>query len=108
MSVIAPSKRVNEARPGRQRMPVSIVVLSALLGTLVVGTFAAATAMIANPLEPLGMTTVWLEKAPVDTYFWPDVLPWDNPGHAADFGRPHVPLALEVGSWHRIPYWPQE
>jgi len=42
-----------------------------LLGILSIGTFAAAWAMITDPLEPLGMTTGWLDKAPVDTYFWP-------------------------------------
>jgi hypothetical protein len=52
-------------------MPVSLVMLSALLGVLVIGTIAAAWAMITDPLEPLGMTTEWLENAPVDTYFWP-------------------------------------
>jgi hypothetical protein len=50
---------------------VSIVVLSVLLAVLVVGTFAAAREMITNPLEPFGMTTEWLDKSPVDTYFWP-------------------------------------
>ena len=71
MSVVAPSRRVVKARVSRKRRPVSIVVLSMLLGILGIGTFAAARAMITNPLEPLGMTTEWLEKSPVDTYFWP-------------------------------------
>ncbi|HEX2421156.1 MAG TPA: hypothetical protein VHL55_06130 [Acidimicrobiia bacterium] len=52
-------------------MPVSLVMLTVLLGVLVIGTIAAAWAMITDPLEPLGMTTEWLENAPVDTYFWP-------------------------------------
>jgi hypothetical protein len=71
MSVVAPSKETNKARVTRKRLPGSIVVLSVLLGILVIGTFAAAREMITNPLEPFGMTTDWLEKAPVDTYFWP-------------------------------------
>jgi len=71
MSAIAPPDRASKARVSRKRLPVSIGVLSVLLGILVVGTFAAARAMITNPLEPLGMTTEWLENAPVDTYFWP-------------------------------------
>ena len=71
MSVLAPSRGASKARVGRKRLPVSIVVLSVLLGILLVGTFTAARAMITNPLKPLGMTTEWLEKAPVDTYFWP-------------------------------------
>ncbi len=70
MSVIAPSRGTSKARASR-RLPVSIVVLSVLLGVLVIGTFEAARAMITHPLEPLGMTTEWLESAPVDTYFWP-------------------------------------
>jgi hypothetical protein len=73
MSVIAPSRGATKARISRKRPPLSLDVLSALLGILVIGTFAAAWAMITNPLEPLGMTTEWLEKAPVDTYFWPGI-----------------------------------
>lgn len=71
MSVVAPSRSATKARVNRKRLPVSIVALSALLGILAIGTFAAARAMIANPLEPFGMTTEWLEKSPVETYFWP-------------------------------------
>ena len=71
MSVAAPSRRVSKARVGRKRLPVSVAVLSVLVAVLVVGTFAAAREMITNPLQPFGMTTEWLEKAPVDTYFWP-------------------------------------
>ena len=70
MSVVAP-RPATKARVTRNRLPVSIVALSVLLGILVIGTFAAARAMITNPLEPLGMTTEWLQKSPVDTYFWP-------------------------------------
>ena len=72
MSAIAPSKGASKARESR-RLPLSIVVLSVLLGILVIGTFEAARAMITNPLEPLGMTTEWLEHSPVDTYFWPGI-----------------------------------
>lgn len=71
MSVVAQSRPASKARVSRKRLPVSIVVLSVLLGILVIGTSAAARAMITNPLEPLGMTTEWLEKSPVDTYFLP-------------------------------------
>lgn len=71
MSAIAPSRHANKTRVGRKRRPVSIVVLSVLLGILVVGTFVAAWAMITNPLAPLGMTTEWLENAPVHNFFWP-------------------------------------
>ena len=71
MSVVAPSRQTSKARVSRNRLPVSIVVLSVLLGILAIGTFAAAREMITNPLEPFGMTTEWLEKAPVDTYLWP-------------------------------------
>jgi MFS family permease len=71
MSVAAPSRVASKARAGRSRRPASIVVLSVLLGILGAGTFVASRAMITNPLEPLGMTTEWLEKSPVDTYLWP-------------------------------------
>ena len=73
MSVVAPSERLSKARVGRKRLPVSVAVLSVLVGVLVVGTFAAAREMITNPLQPFGMTTEWLEKVPVDTYFWPGI-----------------------------------
>ena len=71
MSVVAPSRPATQAGATRKRLPVSIVALSVLLGILVIGTFAAARAMIIDPLEPFGMTTEWLEKAPVATFFWP-------------------------------------
>ena len=73
MSAIAPSRVASEARVSRRPLPVSLVVLSVLLGILVIGTFVAAWAMITNPSEPLGMTTEWLDSAPVDTYFWPGI-----------------------------------
>lgn len=71
MSAIAPSRRASKAHVARKRPPLSIVVLSVLLGILTIGTFAAAQAMISNPLEPFGMTTEWLDRAPVDSYLWP-------------------------------------
>jgi len=71
MSVVVPSRRTGTARVSRKRLPVSTIVLSLLLGILVLGTFAATREMLTNPLEPFGMTTEWLDKAPVDTYFWP-------------------------------------
>lgn len=46
MAAIAPSSQASKARVSRKRLPVSIVVLSVLLGILVVGTFTAARAMI--------------------------------------------------------------
>lgn len=71
MSAIAPPRGSSQARVSAKRPPLSIVLLSVLVGVLAIGTFEAARAMITNPLEPLGMTTEWLDNAPVDTYFWP-------------------------------------
>lgn len=71
MSAIAPSRQGKESTRIRPRKPATILVLSVMLGILAIGTFEAARAMITEPLAPLGMTTEWLERAPVDTYFWP-------------------------------------
>lgn len=71
MSAIAPSRQDRETARIRLRRPATVVVLAVMFGILAVGTFEAARAMITDPLAPFGMTTELLEKAPVDTYFWP-------------------------------------
>jgi hypothetical protein len=54
-----------------RRLPGTIVALIGLLALLLVGSLQGGIAMVANPLEPLGMTVAFLEDAPVHTYFWP-------------------------------------
>lgn len=58
---------------GHARLPASIVSLSLLLTALFVGAVQGGVAMVADPLNPLGMTTDWLDRSPVDDYFWPGV-----------------------------------
>ena len=61
-----------ETAPAKaSRPPGSVIGLSVLLGLLVVGALQGGIAMVADPLEPLGMTVEFLEAAPVHTYFWP-------------------------------------
>jgi hypothetical protein len=45
--------------------------LAALLSFLVIGAIQGGWAMITNPESPLGMSTDFLDKAPVSDYFWP-------------------------------------
>jgi hypothetical protein len=71
MSVLARSEQTAETSQLRNRKPATVVALVVFLGILTIGTFEAARAMITDPLTPLGITTEWLEKTPVDTYFWP-------------------------------------
>lgn len=51
--------------------PAGLVALAGLIGILALATFAAAQAMLSDPLGPFGMTTEALERTPVDDYFWP-------------------------------------
>jgi hypothetical protein len=60
-------------RPQTQRMPPTVAWLIGLLALLVVGAVQGGIAMISDPLEPLGMPTSFLDRAPIDTYFWPGV-----------------------------------
>lgn len=55
------------------RVPASIVSLALLLAALFVGAVQGGVAMVTDPLHPLGMTTDWLRRSPVDDYFWPGV-----------------------------------
>ena len=53
--------------------PGSLLWLARLLGLLAVGAFQGGWAMVRDPYEPLGMTIAFLERTPIDTYFWPGV-----------------------------------
>lgn len=55
----------------RSRVPASVRVLTLILGMLVIGAIQGGWAMVANPEDPLGMTTAFLDGTPVDSYFWP-------------------------------------
>jgi hypothetical protein len=60
-----------EARGGLHWPPMSILVLGVLLVLLMVGAIQGGWAMVTNPIDPLGMSLGFLERAPVDDYFWP-------------------------------------
>ncbi|HEX6220648.1 MAG TPA: hypothetical protein VF115_06110 [Acidimicrobiia bacterium] len=57
--------------PGYRRRPSTITALAALLILLVIGALQGGLAMVTNPIDPLGMSPAFLERAPVDDYFWP-------------------------------------
>lgn len=53
------------------RRPLSIVSLSVVLALLAIGAIQGGVAMLANPVDPLGMSPSYLEGSPVSDYFWP-------------------------------------
>lgn len=55
------------------RLPRPAIWLAGLLGLLAIGAFQGGWAMVRDPYEPLGMTVAFLERTPIDTYFWPGV-----------------------------------
>jgi len=59
----------NDTRTARR--PLSIIALAALLALLAIGAFQGGIAMLANPVDPLGMSPSYLEGSPVGDYFWP-------------------------------------
>lgn len=64
--------------PGRTRRhtarrPLPVTTLAGLLSLLFVGALQGGLAMVANPVDPLGMSPDFLEKAPIADYFWPGI-----------------------------------
>jgi len=60
----------------RTRAPtrsLTTLVLAGLLVLLAIGAAQGGVAMVIDPYTPLGMTTAYLERAPVDTYLWPGI-----------------------------------
>lgn len=51
--------------------PGPVTTLAVLLSFLVIGSVQGGFAMATNPVDPLGMSTDFLENAPIDGYFWP-------------------------------------
>lgn len=67
-----------QSAPGRTRrhtatVPASVMTLAGLLGFLIIGALQGGWAMVTNPVNPLGMSPDFLEKAPIADYFWPGV-----------------------------------
>lgn len=64
--------------PGRThrhtaRLPLSVTTLAGLLSLLIIGALQGGWAMVTNPVNPLGLSLGFLEKAPIADYFWPGV-----------------------------------
>lgn len=55
------------------RPPPTVIALAVLLGLLAVGALQGGVAMVRDPHQPLGMSAGFLDRAPIDTYFWPGV-----------------------------------
>ena len=64
---------VNEefGHTSQRRHPGSVVALLVLLGLLAAGAIQGGIALVRDPLTPLGMTTEFLAKAPIDDYTLP-------------------------------------
>lgn len=54
-----------------RHLPGTIISLVVLLGVLTVGAIQGGVAMVADPTEPLGMPTSYLERTPIDDYVLP-------------------------------------
>jgi hypothetical protein len=67
------SHAVSRAETRSHRLPGTVIGLIGLFAVLVVGAVQGGIAMVTDPLTPLGMTTSYLERAPIDTYFWPGI-----------------------------------
>lgn len=64
--------------PGRtrrhtKRPSLPVVTLAGLLSFLIIGALQGGLAMVINPVDPLGMSLDFLEKAPIADYFWPGI-----------------------------------
>lgn len=68
MSVTSHSRRTVSIRDTR---PATIKWLAALLGLLTVGALQGGIAMLADPLQPLGMPVSYLDGTPIDDYVLP-------------------------------------
>ena len=71
MSTTLRTERPIESK--HHRRPGAVTGLAALFAILSVGAIQGGLAMITDPLTPLGMPTSFLERTPIDTYFWPGV-----------------------------------
>lgn len=70
MSIVGDRRNARVATEARNA---TTVVLAGLLGMLAVGAAQGGVAMVRDPQTPLGMTTDYLQRAPVDTYLWPGI-----------------------------------
>jgi hypothetical protein len=68
MSVRTTDRRIETGTAAR---PGTVLALAVLLGILAIGGLQGGIAMVADPVEPLGMSLEFLEGTPVDDYFLP-------------------------------------
>lgn len=68
MSVVTTRRNV-ESETGKR--PLTITSLVVILGVLTVGALQGGIALVADPIEPLGMTVQYLDGTPIDDYFLP-------------------------------------
>jgi len=54
-----------------RHLPGTVISLIVLLGVLTIGAIQGGVAMVADPTEPLGMPTSFLERTPIDDYVLP-------------------------------------
>lgn len=54
-----------------RRVPGAVISLIVLLGVLTIGAIQGGVAMVADPTEPLGMPTSYLDRTPIDDYVLP-------------------------------------
>jgi hypothetical protein len=64
---------VSRGETRSHRLPATVIGLVGLFAVLGVGAVQGGIAMVTDPLTPLGMTTSFLERTPIDTYFWPGI-----------------------------------
>lgn len=67
------SDAVSGVKTRAHRPPATVTILIGLFAVLAVGAIQGGIEMISDPLTPLGMPTAYLERTPIDTYFWPGV-----------------------------------
>jgi hypothetical protein len=69
---VASNTGADKTRVSR-RPPATVIALGLILTLLIVGAIQGGLAMVINPIDPLGMSLEFLDKAPVEDYFWPGV-----------------------------------
>lgn len=64
-------RTVSNRRRSVRESPPTVRTLAVVLFLLAIGAIQGGVAMVANPIDPLGMSPAFLEGSPVDDYLWP-------------------------------------